>query len=85
MNHAVAIPEPFLTLDAKGKRLTFCRFISEVGHPRLVQGHLLRRGSYQSGWRDSLFRHSLSWREISRQLSSSQVPKDLENYYRRGY
>jgi Fungal protein kinase len=29
MNHAVAIPKPFLTLDAKGKRLTFCRFISE--------------------------------------------------------
>jgi hypothetical protein len=29
MNRAVPIPKPFLTLDAKGKRLTFCRFISE--------------------------------------------------------
>jgi hypothetical protein len=29
MNRAVAVPKPFLTLDAKGKRLTFCQFVSE--------------------------------------------------------
>jgi hypothetical protein len=29
MNRVVAVPKPFLTLDVKGKRLTFCRFVSE--------------------------------------------------------
>jgi hypothetical protein len=85
MNHAVAIPKPFLTLDAKGKRLTFCRFISEWDILDWCRVIFYDEAAIKSGWRDSLFRHSLSWREISRQLSSSQVPKDLENYYRRGY
>jgi hypothetical protein len=29
MNRAVAIPKPFLTVDHKGKRIAFCRFVSE--------------------------------------------------------
>ena len=29
MNRAMAIPKPFLTLDMKAKRMTFCRFVSE--------------------------------------------------------